>query len=191
VPAEYERVKCSICRVEFLGADGANGAFGLQADTLVNADTLGLSATQARPSYDGRWLMYTVSQRSNFPVFQRDADLWLMDLQTLDARPLDEVNSPDTESFHNWSQDSRWFVFTSKRSDGMYAQLFLSSIDDQGRCTKPFLLPQRNPRKYYRELFYSFNVPDFTSQPVSFDVDEAQRQVESNQRVQVRVRSDK
>ena len=191
VPAEYERVKCSICRVEFLGADGANGAFGLQADTLVNADTLGLSATQARPSYDGRWLMYTVSQRSNFPVFQRDADLWLMDLQTLAARPLDEVNSPDTESFHNWSQDSRWFVFTSKRSDGMYAQLFLSSIDDQGRCTKPFLLPQRNPRKYYRELFYSFNVPDFTSQPVSFDVDEAQRQVESNQRVQVRVRSDK
>ena len=199
VPAEYERVKCSICRVEFFGEDGthglngedgANGFFGERVDTLVNADTLGRSATQVRPSYDGRWLMYTVSDRSNFPVFQRDADLWLMDLQTLQARPLDEVNSGNTESFHNWSANSRWFVFTSKRSDGLYAQLFLSSIDDEGRCTKPFLLPQRNPRQYYLELFDSYNVPDFTSEPVSFDVDEAQRQVESGQRVQVGVRSE-
>ena len=185
VPAEYERVKCSICRIEF---DGQTGRYGEHADTLVYADSLGRSATQVRPSYDGRWLMYTVSDRSNFPVFQRDADLWLMDLQTQEARPLDEVNSQDTESFHNWSRNSRWFIFTSKRGDGMYAQLFLSSIDDQGRCTKPFLLPQRNPRKYYSELFDSYNVPDFTAEPVQFDVREAQRQVEHNERVQVRPR---
>ena len=188
VPAEYEKVKCSICRIGF---DAQAGRFGEQADTLVFADSIGRSATQVRPSYDGRWLMYTVSDRSNFPVFQTDADLWLMDLQTMEARPLDEVNSDNTDSYHNWSQNSRWFVFTSKRGDGMYAQLFLSSINDEGRCTKPFLLPQRNPRKYYAELFDSYNVPDFTSQPVTFDVDEARRQVEDNQRVQVKVRTEK
>jgi dipeptidyl aminopeptidase/acylaminoacyl peptidase len=160
----------------------------LQADTLVNADTLGLSATQARPSYDGRWLMYTVSQRSNFPVFQRDADLWLMDLQTLAARPLDEVNSPDTESFHNWSQDSRWFVFTSKRSDGMYAQLFIASIDDKGKVSEPFLLPQRNPRKFYDEMMDSYNVADFTTEKVDFDAREAYRQVFNQERIKVKIK---
>ena len=185
VPAEYEKVKCSLCRIAFNAEDGT---FGLSADTLVYADSTGRSATQARPSYDGRWLLYTMSDRSNFPVFQKDADLWLMDLQTMEARPLDEVNSIDTESFHNWSSNSRWFVFTSKRTDGMYAQLFLSSIDDNGHCTKPFLLPQRNPRKYYGELFDSYNVPDFTSEPVDFNVREAQRQVESNERIQVTIR---
>ncbi len=185
VPAEYEKVKCSICRIAF---DAESGRFGEQADTLVNADSTGTSATQVRPSYDGRWLMYTVSGRSNFPVFQRDADLWLMDLATGESRPLDEVNSGHVDSFHNWSSNSRWFVFTSKRTDGMYAQLFLSSIDDQGRCTKPFLLPQRNPRKYYDELFDSYNVPDFTSQPVEFNVSEAQRQVNSGERQQVRIK---
>lgn len=185
VPAEYEKVKCSLCRIAFNADDGT---FGLSADTLVCADSTGRSATQARPSYDGRWLLYTMSDRSNFPVFQKDADLWLMDLETMETRPLDEINSADTESFHNWSGNSRWFVFTSKRTDGMYAQLFLASIDDDGHCTKPFLLPQRNPRKYYGELFDSYNVPDFTCEPVSFDVREAQRQVESNERIQVKIR---
>ena len=181
VPAEYAKVKCSICRIPFPFPDT------LAVDTLVNADVIGASATQARPSYDGRWLMYTVSSRSNFPVFQKDADLWLMDLETGQTRPLEEVNSAESESWHNWSAGSRWFVFTSKRADGMYAQLFLASIDDEGRCTKPFLLPQRNPRKYYDELFYSYNVPDFTSTPVDFDVREAQRQVESNDRIAVKI----
>ncbi|MGX8697380.1 MAG: hypothetical protein ACSW8D_13455, partial [Prevotella sp.] len=181
VPAEYAKVKCSICRIPFPFPDT------LAVDTLVNADVIGASATQARPSYDGRWLMYTVSSRSNFPVFQKDADLWLMDLETGQTRPLEEANSLDAESWHNWSTGSRWFVFTSKRADGMYAQLFLASIDDEGRCTKPFLLPQRNPRKYYDELFYSYNVPDFTSTPVDFDVREAQRQVESNDRIAVKI----
>lgn len=185
VPAEYDRVKCSLCRISF---DAANSTFGQQADTLVSADSLGRSATQARPSYDGRWLMYTVSQRSNFPVFQKDADLWLMDLATRQARPLDEANSPDTESYHNWSSNSRWFVFTSKRYDGMYAQLFLASIDDSGRCTKPFLLPQRNPKRFYAETFHSYNVPDFTSQPVDFDAREARRQVFDAERVKVSIR---
>ena len=185
MPAEYKKVKCSICRIAFNADDGT---FGLAADTLVNADSTGFSATLARPSYDGRWLMFTVSDRSNFPVFQRDADLWLMDLSTGAKRPIIEVISDQSDSYHNWSSNSRWFVFSSKRTDTMYAQLFLSSIDDDGRCTKPFLLPQRNPRKYYGELFDSYNVPDFTLEPVGFDVGEAQRQVENNERIQVKIK---
>lgn len=57
-------------------------------------------------------------------------------------RPIKEVNSDDTESFHNWSSNSRWFVFSSRRGDGLYTRLYLASMDENGVVGKPFLLPQ-------------------------------------------------
>ena len=166
VPYEYEKVQCSLCRIAF---DARSGQFGEHADTLLNGPNTGKSYTLVRPSYDGRWLLYTVSSRGNFPVCQNDADLWLMNLETGKCRELKELNSQWTESFHNWSDNSRWIVYSSKKEDGMYAQLFLASIDAQGKATKPFLLPQRNPREFYREMMHSYNVPDFTKARVQLD----------------------
>lgn len=185
VPAEYEKVKCSLCAIAF---DAQTGTYGNQVDTLLNGPSTDSSYTLARPSYDGRWLMYCMSSRSNFPVCQPDADLWLMDLTTGEVRRMDEVNSPDVESYHNWSSDSRWFVFTSKRENGMYAQLFLACMGDDGKATKPFLLPQRNPKKFYFEMMDSYNVPDFTKTKVDFDMKEAYRQVFGNERVHVQIK---
>ena len=188
VPAEYEKVKCSLCAIPF---DASTGTFGERVDTLLNGPATDKSYTLARPSYDGRWLMYTVSSRSNFPIAQNDADLWLMDLRTGEQRQLSEVNSLQSESYHNWSSNSRWFVFSSKREDGMYTKLYLAHIGAGGKVSKPFLLPQRNPRKYYRELMDAYNVPEFTSRKVEFDAREAYRQVFREERVGVKVRSDK
>ena len=185
VPAEYEKVKCSICRIGF---DAEKGQFGLQVDTLLNGPAADKSYVLARPSYDGRWLMYCVSSRGNFPVSQDDADLWLMDLKTGRTRALTEVNSQQCEAYHNWSDNSRWFVFSSKREDGMYTKLYLACIDEQGRVSKPFLLPQRNPRKYYQELMDAYNVPDFTKTKVELDAHEAYRQVFDNKREQVKIK---
>ena len=185
VPAEYEKVKCSVCRIGF---DAEKGQFGLQVDTLLNGQETDKSYVLARPSYDGRWLMYCVSSRGNFPVSQDDADLWLMDLKTGKTRALTEVNSQQCEAYHNWSDNSRWFVFSSKREDGMYTKLYLACIDEQGRVSKPFLLPQRNPRKYYQELMDAYNVPDFTKTKVELDAHEAYRQVFDNKREQVKIK---
>ena len=185
VPAEYEKVKCSLCRIAF---NAEKGTFGETVDTLFNGPATDKSYVLARPSYDGRWLMYCVSSRGNFPVSQDDADLWLMDLKTGESRELSEVNSPQSESFHNWSENSRWFVFASKREDGMYTKLYLACIDDQGRVSKPFLLPQRNPQKYYLEMMDAYNCPDFTKTKVELDAHEAYRQVFDNQREQVRIK---
>jgi len=185
VPAEYEKVKCSLCRIDF---DAEKGKFGETVDTLLNGPATDKSYVLARPSYDGRWMMYCVSSRGNFPVSQDDADLWLMDLKTGESRELNEVNSKQSESFHNWCENSRWFVFSSKREDGMYTKLYLASIDDQGRVSKPFLLPQRNPRKYYLEMMDAYNCPDFTKTRVELDAHEAYRQVFDNKRIQVKIR---
>ena len=185
VPAEYEKVKCSLCRIAF---DGEKGKFGESVDTLLNGPATDKSYVLARPSYDGRWLMYNVSSRGNFPVSQDDADLWLMDLKTGENRELKEVNSDMSESFHNWSENSRWFVFSSKQEDGMYTKLYLASIDDNGRVSKPFLLPQRNPKKYYLEMMDAYNCPDFTKKRVELDAHEAYRQVFENKREQVKIK---
>lgn len=186
VPAEYEKVKCSLCRIAF---DAEKGRFGETVDTLLNGPATDKSYVLARPSYDGRWLMYCVSSRGNFPVSQDDADLWLMDLQTGESRELKELNSKQSESFHNWSENSRWFVFCSKREDGMYTKLYLACIDDQGKVSKPFLLPQQNPRKFYSEMMDAYNVPDFTKTKVKLDAHETYRQVFENKRELVKLKN--
>ena len=185
VPAEYEKVKCSLCAISF---DVTTGTFGHQVDTLLHGPATDKSYIQARPSYDGRWLMFCRAERSNFPVSQKESDLWLMDLQTGKFRSLDEVNSPRTESYPNWSSNSHWFVFSSKSEDGLHSRAYLASIDEEGKVTKPFLLPQENPLKYYRNMFDSFNCPDFTQFQVDFDIRTARKNLFSNERIQVKIK---
>lgn len=164
-PDDYDKVKYSLCRVAF---DGATGKIGEQVDTLVSADVTGKSVTWPRPSYDGRYLMFTLLDYGYFSVWHPEADLYLLDLKTGAFMAMDEVNSQRSESFHNWSDNSRWFLFTSRRDDGLYTRIYLSSIDDKGHATKPFLLPQRDPKNYYRRLLYSYNTPDFSLHPLDF-----------------------
>ena len=182
-PQDYDKVKYSLCRVAF---DEATGKIGNQVDTLVNAALTGKSATWPRPSYDGRYLMYTQLDYGYFSVWHPEAELFLIDLKTGDNRPMNEVNSRRSESLHNWSGNSHWFLFTSRRDDGLYTRLYFSSIDEHGKATKPFLLPQRNPKEYYRGLLYSYNTPDFTSRPVKMDAREMGRRLESPKRQSIR-----
>jgi hypothetical protein len=71
----------------------------------------------------------------------------------------------------------------------MYTKLYLAHIGTDGKVSKPFLLPQRNPLKYYRELMDAYNVPEFTSRKVEFDAHEAYRQVFREERVGVKVKN--
>jgi hypothetical protein len=105
-------------------------------------------------------------------------------LQSGESRPLNEVNTQRAESFHNWSTNSRWFLFTSRRDDGLYTRLYISSFDPAtGQAGKPFLLPQRNPRKYYRELLYSYNTPDFSARAIRPDAREMGRKIDDEHRI--------
>lgn len=96
---------------------------------------------------------------------------------------MDEVNSPRAESLHNWTPNSRWFLFTSRRDDGLYTRIYIASLDANGKVTKPFLLPQRNPKEYYSMSLYSFNTPDFASRRIEPHSHEVARQIESDKRV--------
>ncbi len=148
---------------------------------------MGKSLTWPRPSYDGRFLMFTLLDYGYFSIWHRESDQWLLDLTTGEARPIDEINSDEADSYHNWSANSRWIVFTSRRANGLYSQLFLASIDEHGQATKPFLLPQEKPLKYYNETLYSFNTPDFTKAKVDFDQPAAYREIISDKRINTKL----
>lgn len=185
VPIHADSVRYSLCSIAFNPEDGS---YGSRIDTIVNAAAEGHSITFPRPSYDGRWLLYSQADFGNFPIDHREADLWLLDLSNGERHPLSEANSDHTESFHNWSSDSHWIVFASRREDGLYSLLYLSSVDAEGHATKPFLLPQHNPWQYYHSSIYSYNVPDFTSVKVDFDVHGAYDEVFGDQLIPVSVR---
>ncbi len=165
-PTDFKKQRYSLCCIGF---DAERGCFGQQVDTLFDAGKAGKSLSWPRPSYDGKYIMVTLLDYGYFSIWHKESDLWLIETATGNMRPLTEVNSDDAESYHNWSADSHWFVFTSRRENGLYSLLYLACIDDAGNATKPFLLPQGNPQDYYSTSFYSFNTPDFTACPVELD----------------------
>jgi hypothetical protein len=114
--------------------------------------------------------------------------LYLLDLKTGESRALSSANSSDTDSYHNWSTNSRWFVFSSRRDDGQFTRLYLSHIGADGKESKPFMLPQKNPKKYYAELMLSYNVPEFVTAPIKFDRMEAVEKINSAERTALKVR---
>lgn len=184
-PMHYKDEQYNLCCIHFNPDDGT---FDQKVDTLFNAVAMGKSLTWPKPSYDGKFLMFTLMDYGYFSIWHRESDQWLIDLETGEVRPIDEINSDEADSYHNWSDNSRWIVFTSRRVNGLYSQLFMASIDKHGRATKPFLLPQKNPLKYYEEMLYSFNTPDFTKDKVNFDRDAAYREIVSDNRVETMVK---
>lgn len=160
MPEEYGGTRYSLYSIGF---DEKTGRFGNKVRVIVDADSLGISLAMPRASYDGRYIMVTGCSFGTFPIWHKESDLYLVDAENGAIRPIEEINSDDADSFHNWSSNSRWVVFSSRREDGLYTRLYITHVDDEGHFTKAFMLPQRHPHKFYQMLPFSYNTPDFTS----------------------------
>ena len=162
VLTRMNEVKYSIYKKEF---DQQTKRFGPR-QLVYDAAAMNMSATLPRVSPDGRYLMFTQGEHGVFHIWHHDADLWMIDLETGEARAMNELNSPDTESYHSWSSNGKWVVFSSRRDDGNFTRPFFTHIDANGKGTKPFELPSKNPN-YHREFLKSYNVPEFMKGPVT------------------------
>jgi hypothetical protein len=176
---QLDSIRYNLCRIDF---DPATGTFGNQIETIIDAVAQQKSVSFPRPSYDGRYLCYTLSDYGQFSIWHHEADLYLLDLSTGESRVMTGANSEDTESFHNWSTNSRWLVVSSRRDDGLFTRPYFCHVDAKGVVSKAFMLPQRNPRRFYRERFLSFNVPDFIIAPTRFDGHKASRLINDDYR---------
>ena len=158
-----KEVKYNIYRMAF---DPATKTFGPR-ELVFDAAAEGKSATLPRISPDGRWLLFTLGEWGCFHIWHRDADLWMIDLQNGEVKSMDALNSDNTESYHSWSSNGRWVVFSSRRNDGVFTRPFIAHVDAQGRASKPFELPSENP-DYHQQLIKSYNVPELMRGPVTF-----------------------
>ena len=181
IPAETDQIRYNLCSVSF---DPVTGCIGSEIDTLVFAEGLGKSVSFPKPSYDGKFLVYTLSDYGNFSIWHHEADLWILDLATGESRPMSKANSADTESYHSWSSNSRWMMFSSRRDDGLYTRLYFTHIDENGQESKPFMLPQKHPLHYYSYMNRSYNVPEFVTGPVDMDRINAEKLINSGDRIQ-------
>ena len=134
------------------------------------------SVCHPRISPDGRYLLYTVADYGTFPIWHPEADLQLMNLETGTVDTLAIVNSEKSDTYHSWSSNSRWFVFASKRDDGLYGKPYFCYIDKDGKAHKPFCLPQAHPTFYDNNL-KSFNAPELGKGKVPFDVEDVAKAI--------------
>lgn len=90
---------------------------------------------------------------------------WLLDLRSGDFRELTELNSPDVDSYASWSSSPRWVVFNSKRIDGVFSRPYFSYLQEDGRFTEPFVMPQEDP-SFYDGFIKNYNRPELVTGPV-------------------------
>ncbi len=169
MPQGYQEAKYDIVRIDF---DPSTGRFGDSLVTVYDAVSEGKSASLPRISPDGRFLLFTHQTYGQFPIWHKDADLHLVNLENGEVSGLEELNSNDADSYHSWSSNGRWVVFSSRRDDGLYTKPYIGHINTEGKASKPFLLPQENPREFYLRLMESFNIPEFITGKVAAGPDD-------------------
>ena len=162
VQNRYRELKYSIYRKTF---NPDTREFGPR-ELVFDAAAIDSSATFPRISPDGRYLLFTMGHYGYFHIWHHEADLWIMDLASGTARPFTEVNSPDTESYHSWSSNGKWIIFSSRRNDGVFTRPYMAHVDNNGHASKPFELPSEDP-DYHRQFMRCYNIPEFMKGPVT------------------------
>ncbi|MDZ7370844.1 MAG: hypothetical protein ONB12_06730 [candidate division KSB1 bacterium] len=150
----WNEIRYNLMRVAY---DADRDEWG-ELETVVDAEKMGKSVIIPRPSPDGKYVMFCLSDYGSFPIYHRQSDLYLYEEATGRIYPL-PINSDETDSFHSWSSNSRWFVFTSKRYDTLLGKPYFAHIDAEGNISKPFVLPQRDP-DFYKHFIINYNVPE-------------------------------
>lgn len=157
----YDRIRYDLLRAAY---DPDQDTWG-EAEVLVAAADLQKSVNEPRVSPDGRWVLCCVLPYGNFPPYQAASDLYVLDLTTRRFRPVEEINSDQCDSYPCWSSNGRWLVFNSKRIDGLFSRPHFSYVDEQGRFSKPWVLPQQDPC-FYDACIKNYNRPELVTGPV-------------------------
>lgn len=164
LPESFREVKYSLCMIAF---DPLTGSLGEKVDTLFSAPRTGLSVAFPKVSPDGKHVVFVVQDHGSFAIWHKDSDLWSIELPSGEAKPMAELNSSDGESWHTWSDNSCWLAFGSRRDDGLFTKVYISHVDENGNASKPFLMPQKDPLRFYHDCMNSYNLPEFMTGPVA------------------------
>lgn len=184
IPEDANRIKYSLCSIDF---DPEKQSFEEKADTLVSAYKVNKSVVFPRISPDGKYLLFSMLESGCFPCWSRDADLYVYSFEKNDFYPLEAANSTSSEGYATWSSNSRWMIVSSRRLDDGFTRPFIVYMDENGKATKAFLLPQKNPDIYMHSL-KSFNLPELVKNKIQVDPSRIQAVAQGDELLQVNVR---
>ena len=156
--------------------DPESRSFG-ETEIVFSASEINKSASFPIISPDGKYLIFTLADYGTFPIWHREADLYMLNIQSGVCTKM-ALNSTETESYHTWSSNGRWLVFSSRRLDGRSSRPYFAHIDSTGNQGKEFVLPQKDP-SLYNWMLESFNRPELVNGKIkvnSRDFADASRQ---------------
>jgi Flp pilus assembly protein TadD len=146
---DKEPFKFDLYRVPF------NEGKGGKAEPIQGASHNGKSNYFAKFSPDGKWIIFCKAE--NYMLLMPDSELYIIPAEGGEARRL-RANTPRMNSWHSWSSNGRWLVFSSKANTA-YTQLFLTHIDEQGESTPPVVLDR------FTGSDRAANIPEFVPLP--------------------------
>jgi hypothetical protein len=168
---DYTQVRYDLARRSF-----DQGTLG-DAEVVFDAGSIGKSVSFPVVSPDGKYLVFTLHDYGTFSIWHKEADLYILDLSDGKTSKM-SLNSDNTESYHSWSSNGKWLVFSSKRDDGLTARPYFSYFFSPDSTGKPFILPQEDPG-FYKRFEKTFNRPEFVTgeiKPGPRDFEKASRE---------------
>jgi Tol biopolymer transport system component len=187
VPESYDQIKYDLVRASY----NINRDQWGPLESLLSGEDTGLSILLPRISPDGRWLLFCMCDYGCFPVYRQSSDLYMIDLEA--AKQTGEykynrldINSSDSESWHSFSSNSRWIVFSSKRGSGIFTRTYIAYVDKSGKVHKPIRLPQKDPT-YYESCLYTYSVPELVIEPVRLTREKLGRVVRGSEKISVKM----
>jgi tetratricopeptide (TPR) repeat protein len=148
---KHKEFKFDLYRLQFNEGRGGNSV------PVEGASNNGKSNFFARYSPDGKWVVFCQSE--NYMLLQHDSKLYIMPAGGGTPR-LMNCNTKNMNSWHSWSPNSKWLVFSSKNR-GPYTQLYLTHIDENGNDSPPVFLENLAFDKR------AANIPEFLSDKYS------------------------
>jgi Flp pilus assembly protein TadD len=113
----------------------------------------GMSNNFPKISPDGKWIVYV--QCRNGQLMRPDSKLWIVPAGGGTAR-LMRCNTRRMNSWHSFSPNGRWMVFSSK-ANTPYTEMFLTHLGENGTDTPPVLIPHSTAANR------AVNIPEFVN----------------------------
>ena len=132
-----------------------NDGKGGKPEPLPGASDNGMSNFFPKYSPDGKWIVFCKAK--SYMLLQPDSELYIIPAAGGVVRRL-RYNTARMNSWHSWSSNSRWLVFSSKVNTP-YTQLFLTHIDPNGNDSPPVLLER------FTSPDRAANIPEFVRLP--------------------------
>ena len=139
------QIQYDLYRVPF--NDGKGG----MPERVVGASENGMSNDFPKVSPDGKWIVFV--QNKTGLLMRPDSKLYIVPAEGGVARPL-RSNQPVMNSWHSFSPNGRWLVFSSKYPSP-YTRIYLTHIDADGNSTPA--IPVENATAANRAV----NIPEF------------------------------